>query len=162
MCVDLIYNAIIFAVWTAVGARYTDMVSEPVALKSLVLPLSLGAILMAAAVTWLGWWWGLALKEDRRGGPKRALPLVLAGMVGMIVVNGAATNWPRFSPSHLAMLAFAGILVGFSEELLARGVLVTGMRVRTRVSSKSVSGRRFCSGRCTFPTRFSGYRSWLA
>lgn len=74
VCIYLVYNAIIFATWGAVGSRYTDMVSEPVAFKRLVLPLA---------------------------------------------------------PSHLAMLALAGVLVGFNEELLARGVLVTGMRGST-------------------------------
>lgn len=127
VCVYLIYNAVIFATWRAVGSRYTDMVSEPVAFKSLVLPLSLGAIFMAAAVTGLGWW-GPALKEERRGGPKWALPLMLTGMVGIVVVNGAAASWSTFSPSHLTMLAVAGVLVGFNEELLARGVLLTGVR----------------------------------
>ncbi|MET0248259.1 MAG: CPBP family intramembrane glutamic endopeptidase [Sphingobium sp.] len=61
-------------------------------------------------------------------GPNGPLPLVLAGMVGMITVNGVAANFLAFSPSHLMMLAVAGVLVGFNEELLARGVLVTGIR----------------------------------
>ena len=130
VCVYLVYNVIIFVTWRTVGAQYSDMVSEPVAFKSLLLPLGLGAIFMAVAVTRLGWWRS-ALQETRRGGPKWTLPLVMAGMIGMIVVNGAAANGSAFSPSHLAMLAVAGVLVGFNEELLARGVLIVGMRGET-------------------------------
>lgn len=49
-------------------------------------------------------------------------------MVGMVVVSGAAANWSTFSQSHLTTLAFAVGLVGVNEELLTRGVLVTGVR----------------------------------
>lgn len=122
-----IYNAIIFATWSAVGARYADLVGEDTALTSLVLPLGLGTMFVAAAVIRLGWWQP-ATRESDHGHPRWAMMPLLVGMIGMVVVNGAAVSWSALSPAHLLMLVTAGILVGYNEEMLARGILIAGMR----------------------------------
>lgn len=128
--VYLAYNATIFATWAAVGADYANMVSKDVTFRSLDLPLGLGAVLLIATVSWLGWW--TPIKSERaRGAPLWSMIIVILGMVGMCFVNGLATFWSALSSAHLAMLVAAGILVGFNEELLARGVIVTGVRGST-------------------------------
>jgi uncharacterized protein len=125
--VYVLYNAIIFSTWSVVGADYAHLVSADAALTSLVLPLGLGAIFAAHAVTWLGWWRSV-VQEDERGHPNWALALILSGMVGMIAVNGMAVPWSIMTPGHFGTLVAAGVLVGFNEELVNRGVLITGMR----------------------------------
>ena len=70
--VYLIYNAIIFGVWAAVGMDYTNAVGRDVILESLVLPLFLGAVFMFVALTRLGWWRPV-MTETLRGRPVWAM-----------------------------------------------------------------------------------------
>lgn len=124
------YNAIIFGTWAAVGADYTNMVGSDVILTSLVLPLFLGAVFMTAALTWLGWW-RRVMSEIRRARPGWAMWLILAVMAGFVLVNADTTNWSAITGVHLLLLIAAGVLVGFNEESLTRGVLVVGWRGST-------------------------------
>jgi len=128
--VYLIYNAIIFGTWAAVGAEYTNLVGRDVIATSLVLPLFLGAVFLAATITWMGWW-RRVMTETRLGHFGWAMWLVIAVMAGFILVNAANANWSTVTGIHLLFLIAAGILVGFNEEALTRGVLVVGWRGST-------------------------------
>jgi len=128
--VYLIYNAIIFGTWAAVGADYTNMVAVDVILERLVLPLTLGALFMLAALTWLGWWRPV-MSETRRGRPGWTLWAMIAVMAGFILANVGTTNWSAIGGVHWLLLIAAGVLVGFNEEALTRGVLVVGWRGAT-------------------------------
>jgi membrane protease YdiL (CAAX protease family) len=128
--VYLIYNAIIFGTWAAVGADYTNLVGRDVIATSLVLPLFLGAVFLVATITWMGWWRPV-MTETRLGRFGWAMWLVIAVMVGFILVNAANANWSAVTGIHLLFLIAAGVLVGFNEEALTRGVLVVGWRGST-------------------------------
>jgi len=82
--VYLIYNAIIFSFWVAVGADYTKLTGSNVIFKTLVLPFTVGALFLAAAVTWLGWWQPV-MSERRKARPAWAMWLILAVMAGFIL-----------------------------------------------------------------------------
>ena len=130
LAVFIAYNAVIFVTWHLVGADYRDLVSAPVAWKSLVLPLAIGAVFMTAAVTALGWW-GPAMAERSRSGPRWAFWATVVAMLAMFVAEATGIRWTSLAPPHLIMLIIAGLLVGFNEELAARGVLVVGLRGAT-------------------------------
>lgn len=130
VAVWLVYNAIIYATWAAVGADYTDLAGRAVILERLILPEALGAIFMVAIVTWLGWWRPL-LRETGRAGPCWTMWVLLPFLAGFMAVHLLLTDWSQIAPGHLALLALSCALIGFNEEALTRGVAVLGWRGST-------------------------------
>ena len=121
------YGALVSAVWTINGVDYDTVAdSSESVLKGIVIPIGLGAGLLAIAATWLGWW-RPAMVEERKAGPRWALlvpvlllVIALMGTVGIDV--GAADS------QTLLLIALGTALVGFSEELLTRGLMIVGFR----------------------------------
>ena len=130
IAVYVVYNLIIFGTWASVDSDYTNMVGSDVIATSLVLPLALGAVFLTTALYRLGWWQPV-MSEDLAGSPAWTLWVIAAVMAAFILANIGTTNWSAITGAHLAMLLAAGVLVGFNEEVLTRGILVVGWRGST-------------------------------
>ncbi|MBW0114693.1 CPBP family intramembrane glutamic endopeptidase [Pseudonocardia abyssalis] len=125
--VAVAYIALVSAVWVVNGVDYSTIggtVGSTVG--GLVVPVALGAVLLAAVTTRLGWWRPV-LREEPRVGPRWLLVVpVLFVLVAVGTVSGADLS--RLSPAHVLLLAVGVLLVGFSEELLCRGIVLVGLR----------------------------------
>jgi uncharacterized protein len=90
-----------------------------------LIPIGLSALFAAGVVTWLGWWRAV-LHDDRPVRPwARRVP------VTMIVVALLATNYPHLANQDVGLVATLIImvaLVGFTEELMFRGLGVVVLR----------------------------------
>ncbi len=110
------------------GVPYTELGDNGGTLfRGAGISLVVGAVLLAATTSWLGWW-SPALFERRTAQHRWPIvaPILMAALV---VVNLAITDWSAYD------LAFFGaslvlLLVGFTEELTTRGLLLTGLRSR--------------------------------
>ena len=125
--VFLAYTLLVGIVWRATGTRYDHLVdSRSHVVRGIILPIGLGGVLLAIATTWLGWWHA-ALFEDSRLGPTWALVVpLLFGLVALI--NIASIDFRSASARLLPLILIGTLLVGFSEELATRGLLVVGLR----------------------------------
>lgn len=123
--VYVVYVAIVAVVWRVNRVDYQHLAKDrPTAVRSIVVPIGLGAIFLAIAVTILGWWHPV-LFDDGRTGPTWALLVpvlfLLAGILGLRQID-----WRSENRAVLPVLALGTLLVGFAEEVLTRGVLVVG------------------------------------
>ena len=123
------YLVLVFAVWGFTGLKY-DEVGDTVenVQKGVTLAIGLGAVYLIVVTTALGWW-RPAIHEPRRvgGGWMWAIPAVL--LVGA-VANLAGTKWGEIDNvgPYVFWLAVGCAFVGFSEELLTRGIAIVGGR----------------------------------
>ncbi len=123
------YMVVVFSVWAAVGMEY-DEVGDTVenVREGIVLAVTLGAVYLVVVTTVLGWW-KPAIHEPRRVGSRWmwTIPvLLLLGAIG----NLATTKWGEIDGvgEYVVWLAIGTLLVGFSEELLTRGLAIVGGR----------------------------------
>ena len=154
------YNAIIFMTWVAVGADYRDMSSAAALPTRLLLPLGLGMLFIALALRRLGWWRAV-ITETLKPAARWPLWVLPVAMLALVVANLAGANWTALRSGHVLMLFIACAMVGFNEEIVARGVLLTGLR-SSRLSETGVwfwSSLLF--GAAHVPNAYFG-RTWTA
>ena len=123
------YVLVIYVVSKLSGVAYTDIgTSAESTWRGAVMDLAVGAVLLTIT-TWLLGWWKPALFERKRSHHKWPI-FVPALMLVVAIVNLFNTDWSRFDASFLLSLLALGIAVGFCEELMSRGLLLTAFRSR--------------------------------
>jgi membrane protease YdiL (CAAX protease family) len=123
------YLAVVFGMWATTGLKYDD-VGDTVenVRKGITLSIGVGAVYLVIVTSLLGWW-KPAMREPRKvgGGWMWLIPVLL--LLGAIA-NLAGTKWGRIDEvgSYVLWLGIGTLFVGFSEELLTRGLAIVGAR----------------------------------
>jgi membrane protease YdiL (CAAX protease family) len=123
------YMAVVFTVWAAVGMEYDEVTDTLDNLQQgVVLAIGLGAVYLVIVTTALGWWTP-AIREPRKAGSRWMWSIPALLLIGAIA-NLATTKWGEIDglASYAVWLAIGTLLVGFSEELLTRGLAIVGGR----------------------------------
>lgn len=123
----LAYAVVVGLLWKVNKIDYATIGdTAPNIQRGIVVPIGVGALLLAVATTALSAWHDV-LFDDGRTGPTWALVVpVLFGLVA--VINLATLDYRSPNASALPWLALGTLLVGFSEEVVTRGLLVVGLR----------------------------------
>ncbi|MGX1584117.1 CPBP family intramembrane glutamic endopeptidase [Microbacterium sp. NPDC055502] len=128
LVIYLAYVAVVFTVQQATGIPYTALGDSG---RDLFLGAGLsligGAVLLAITTSLLGWW-RPALFERTRAAHRWPIiaPVLMAVALG---VNLASTDWASYDGAFFAA-SIVLLLVGFTEELTTRGLLLVGLRSR--------------------------------
>lgn len=118
----------------ASGVAYGDLTSTADnALKALVIPMVIVSAVWLTVTTVLGWWKPVLRDRERAGGWLIAVPIVLA----LLTLGGIDyANLGEIDSKLLLWIGIGVVLVGLSEELMYRGLVVVSFR--STLSERSV------------------------
>lgn len=92
--------------------------------------LGAGALYLVVVTSLLGWWRPAVFEAGRS---RHRWPIIAPAIMAVsIVLSLVKVDWARIDAGYLAGLLLLGVLVGFNEELVTRGLLLTAMRARYR------------------------------
>lgn len=122
------YLAVFYAIWIVNGIDYARVgESEDTLLRWYVVPLAGGLVVLLITISLFGWW-RPALRETRRL-PKSAA-VVPAIMAAVAILNLVFGEFSRVTMTMWILLVIGSVLVGFNEEVVARGQLFVALRSR--------------------------------
>jgi len=125
------YMVVFNGLQVAAGVDYADYFDTAGnAWRAVVIPLATGALLLVAFAVWSGW--DLLWRDPDRlpmGWALRAAPVLFALA---LVLRFAGVDWPDVPADLLLPVALSGILVGFCEETLFRGIVLRCLRTSAR------------------------------
>lgn len=123
------YLAIFFAVWIINDVDYMTIGATVESAKlHYAMPTMLGSLFIAAVLTVTGWW-RVVLFDADRSGPRWAWFGPVAMFV-LAVLGFATLHAENLTGGMVLWATLGGIGVGFGEEMITRGVLLTALRSR--------------------------------
>lgn len=111
----------------ASNISYADITSSSDAvLRAVVIPVGIGSILLTGLAIWSGWWSEI-WKKNKIKGHKWFIIIPIIIFIGLVlkIIGGDVAE---FDSTFIIYAVIATMLVGYSEELLARGMAVVGLR----------------------------------
>ena len=127
LAIYLGYVALVFTVQRLSGVRYDELDESGENLFfGAGVSLIVAAVLLAITTTLLGWWRPALFDRHRSVRWPIIAPILL---VVALLLNLLSTDWVAYDGAFFAA-SLVLLLVGFTEEITTRGLLLTGLRSR--------------------------------
>lgn len=122
------YLAVFYAIWIVNGIDYARVGESGETLRAwYVEPLAGGLVVVLITVSVLGWWRPTLVERRRLPAAGLVVPALMAAVAILNLVFG---EFSRVTGSMWVLLIVGSVLVGFNEEVIARGQLMTALRSR--------------------------------
>jgi membrane protease YdiL (CAAX protease family) len=128
LIIVVVYVFILIGMQILSGIPYTDIAkSSNNLLFGVLIPVVIGSIFLTIIAVWSGWWKDVWRDQYKiKNHPWMHIFLIL--FVIMIIANMLSGSITSLDPSFIIVALIATAFVGYSEELLTRGLLIRGAR----------------------------------
>ena len=132
----LAYMLVVNTMQGATGIPYGEWFATPGnAVRTAVIPLAVGNVLLLAFVVWARW--DIFWRDPERLPRSRLGTVILGVFVLAIVLRLVTLRWADVSVDLLLVILLVGVLVGLAEELVFRGIVLRCLRTGGRPESSA-------------------------
>ncbi|NNC13502.1 CPBP family intramembrane metalloprotease [Planctomonas sp. JC2975] len=128
----LAYVVVILVVGEISGVPYTSIADNPSTIwRGADLFLVCGAVLLVVIASVLGWWRPALFEKSTS---RHKWPIIAPALMAFsaLLTLAVGVDWSRIDFAYFFPLLLLGIMVGFNEEFVTRGLLLVGLRASLR------------------------------
>lgn len=153
--VFIVYTVVFISIPLVAGVEYADWFDTAEnAAKTAIAGLAAGIVVVLAFLAWARW--DMLWRDPARLPMSWLLWAPPTLFVIVIVVRLAGIQWGDVPGKLLFAILVAGVLVGFAEEMLFRGIYLRGMRANGRAEGWAVLWTAVAFGALHLPNVFLG------
>ena len=128
------YVVVVFGIQLSSGIPYVDWVSTPAnGLRTAVIPLAVGSLLLIAFLAIARW--DMIWRDPGRLPMSTVMKVAIYFFIASILVRFVGVDWGTVEADLLLVVIASGVLVGFAEETLFRGIFLRSMRTNGRTEA---------------------------
>jgi membrane protease YdiL (CAAX protease family) len=136
IAVVLAYVVLVFGLQLSSGLEYTEWTDTAEhGIRAAVIPLGAGVVLLVAFLAFARW--DMVWRDPERLPMTRAMNVAIWFFVIAIVIRFALTDWGAVDVPLVLVIIGAGVLVGFAEEALFRGIVLRTLRTGGRDEARA-------------------------
>ena len=130
----VVYIVVVFGLQLGTGIPYADWTRTAAnGVRAAVIPLAVGSLLLIVFLAIARW--DMIWRDPGQLTITTVMKVAMAFFAASIVLRAFGIDWGTVDPALLLVVIASGVLVGFAEEMLFRGVFLRSMRTNGRTEA---------------------------
>jgi len=130
----LVYIVVVFGLQLSSGIPYAEWTSTTAhTVRAAVIPLAVGSVLLIAFLAYARW--DLVWHDPERLKTTTAMKIAMGLFIVLVVIRLVGVDYASVGVALVLVVVLTGVLVGFAEEALFRGIFLRCMRTGGRTEA---------------------------